>query len=38
MKCDEDDDNSNIFTDAYIDDDVEDVNDVLGFIRDPSKF
>ena len=37
MKCDEDDDNSNIFTDAYIDD-VEDVNDVLGFIRDPSKF
>ena len=37
MKCDEDDDNSNIFTDAYIDD-IEDVNDVLGFIRDPSKF
>ena len=36
MKCDEGDDNSNIFTDGFIDGD-ENVNDVLGFIRDPTK-
>ena len=36
MKCDEGDDNSNIFTDGFIDGD-ENVNDVLGFIREPTK-
>ena len=35
--CDEGNDNSNIFNDGFIDG-VEDVNDVLGFIRDPTKF
>lgn len=35
IKCDEDDE-QNIFEDVFIDD-IEDVNDVLGFIREPSK-
>ena len=35
IRCDEN-DNSNIYIDTYIDD-IEDVNDVLGFIIEPSK-
>ena len=36
IKCDEDGNNSNLFSNSYIDD-IEDVNDVLGFIRDLNK-
>ena len=36
IKCEENDDNSDIFSNSYIVD-VEDVNDVLGFIREPEK-
>ena len=36
VRCDDNDENSNFFSDSYVED-IEDVNDILGFIREPSK-